>query len=108
MRYGVARDSRRKSDDTGVGESDRPSLPIMGFFACVKLKRRYVNFPGPSYSLYLCFYLVSNRSGNNLTITKVEILLEVTVQTTSYPMGTGGSFPGVEAAGAWSWPLTSN
>jgi hypothetical protein len=26
----------------------------------------------------------------------------------SYPMGNGGSFPGGEAAGAWSWPLTSN
>jgi hypothetical protein len=25
----------------------------------------------------------------------------------SYPMGTRGSFPGVKAAGAWSWPLTS-
>jgi hypothetical protein len=25
----------------------------------------------------------------------------------SYPMRTGGSFPGGEAAGAWSWPLTS-
>jgi hypothetical protein len=25
----------------------------------------------------------------------------------SYPMGTGGSFPGSKAAGAWSWPLTS-
>jgi len=22
-------------------------------------------------------------------------------------MGTGGSFPGTKAAGAWSWPLTS-
>jgi hypothetical protein len=26
----------------------------------------------------------------------------------SYPIGTGGSFPGGKAAGAWSWPLTSN
>jgi hypothetical protein len=25
----------------------------------------------------------------------------------SYPMGTGGSFPGGKAAGAWGWPLTS-
>jgi hypothetical protein len=25
----------------------------------------------------------------------------------SYPMGTGDSFPGDKAAGAWSWPLTS-
>jgi hypothetical protein len=25
----------------------------------------------------------------------------------SYPVGTGGSFPGDKAAGAWSWPLTS-
>jgi hypothetical protein len=25
----------------------------------------------------------------------------------SYPMGTRDSFPGGEAAGAWSWPLTS-
>jgi hypothetical protein len=25
----------------------------------------------------------------------------------SYPVGTGGSFPGGKAAGAWSWPLTS-
>jgi hypothetical protein len=25
----------------------------------------------------------------------------------SYPMGTGGSFPGGKEAGAWSWPLTS-
>jgi hypothetical protein len=24
----------------------------------------------------------------------------------SYPMGTGDSFPGGKAAGAWSWPLT--
>jgi hypothetical protein len=24
------------------------------------------------------------------------------------PMGTGGSFPGGKAAGAWSWPLTSS
>jgi hypothetical protein len=28
-------------------------------------------------------------------------------QPASYPMGTGGSFPGGKAAGAWSWPLTS-
>jgi len=28
-------------------------------------------------------------------------------QTASYPMGTGGSFSGGKAAGAWSWPLTS-
>jgi hypothetical protein len=27
---------------------------------------------------------------------------------TSYPMGTGGSFPGAKVAGAWSWTLTSN
>jgi hypothetical protein len=27
---------------------------------------------------------------------------------TSYPMGTGGSFPGCKAAGAWSWSWTSN
>jgi hypothetical protein len=26
----------------------------------------------------------------------------------SYPMGTGGAFPGVEAVGTWSWSLTSN
>jgi hypothetical protein len=26
----------------------------------------------------------------------------------TYPMGTGGSFSGDKAAGAWSWPLTSN
>jgi hypothetical protein len=26
----------------------------------------------------------------------------------SYPVDTGGSFPGVKAARAWSWPLTSN
>jgi len=25
----------------------------------------------------------------------------------SYPMGTGGSFPGGKAAGVWSWSLTS-
>jgi hypothetical protein len=25
----------------------------------------------------------------------------------SYPMGTRGSFPGGEASGEWSWPLTS-
>jgi hypothetical protein len=25
----------------------------------------------------------------------------------SYPVGTGGSFPGGKATGAWSWPLTS-
>jgi hypothetical protein len=25
---------------------------------------------------------------------------------TSYPRGTGGSFPGGKAAGAWTWPLT--
>jgi hypothetical protein len=28
-------------------------------------------------------------------------------QPASYPMGTGGSFPGGKAAGACSWPLTS-
>jgi hypothetical protein len=27
--------------------------------------------------------------------------------TAPYPMGTGCSFPGGKAAGAWSWPLTS-
>jgi len=27
--------------------------------------------------------------------------------TRSYPMDTGGSFPGGKAAGTWSWPLTS-
>jgi hypothetical protein len=26
---------------------------------------------------------------------------------TSYPMGTGGSFPGGKTAGGWSWPLIS-
>jgi hypothetical protein len=30
------------------------------------------------------------------------------VHPTSYRMGTGGSFPGGKAAGALSWPLTSN
>jgi len=25
----------------------------------------------------------------------------------SYPIGTGCSFPGDKAAGAWGWPLTS-
>jgi hypothetical protein len=30
------------------------------------------------------------------------------VGPTSYPMGTGCSFPGGKAAGAWSWPLTSS
>jgi hypothetical protein len=27
---------------------------------------------------------------------------------TSYPIGTGGSFSGSKAAGAWSWPFTSS
>jgi hypothetical protein len=41
-----------------------------------------------------------------------KISLRHSVQTgseahpASYPMGTGGAFPGGEAAGAWSWPLT--
>jgi hypothetical protein len=30
------------------------------------------------------------------------------VHPASYLIGTGGSFPGGQAAGAWSWPLTSN
>jgi hypothetical protein len=30
------------------------------------------------------------------------------VHPTSYPMCTRDSFPGGKAAGAWSWPLTSN
>jgi alpha-glucosidase (family GH31 glycosyl hydrolase) len=30
------------------------------------------------------------------------------VHPTSYPMDTGGSFPGGKAAEAWNWPLTSN
>jgi hypothetical protein len=30
------------------------------------------------------------------------------VHPTSYTMGTGGSFPGGKAAGAWSWPRTSS
>jgi hypothetical protein len=30
------------------------------------------------------------------------------VHPTSYPMRTGGSFPGGKAAGVWNWPLTSN
>jgi hypothetical protein len=30
------------------------------------------------------------------------------VHPTSYPIVTGGSFPRGKAAGAWSWPLTSN
>jgi hypothetical protein len=29
------------------------------------------------------------------------------VHPTSYPMGTGGFFPGGKAVGAWNWPLTS-
>jgi hypothetical protein len=29
------------------------------------------------------------------------------VHPASYPVGTGGSFPGGKAAGPWSWPLTS-
>jgi hypothetical protein len=31
----------------------------------------------------------------------------VPVGSMSYPMGTGGSFPGGKAVGEWSWPLTS-
>jgi hypothetical protein len=43
----------------------------------------------------------------------VEFSLLHNVQTGSgahsaYPMGTGVSFRGSKAAGAWSWPLTSN
>jgi hypothetical protein len=30
------------------------------------------------------------------------------VHPTSYPIGTGGFFPGGKAAWAWSWPLTSS
>jgi hypothetical protein len=30
------------------------------------------------------------------------------VHPVSYPMGTGGFLPSSKAAGAWSWPLTSN
>jgi hypothetical protein len=30
------------------------------------------------------------------------------VHPISYPIGTGGSFPGGKAVGPWSWPLTSN
>jgi uncharacterized integral membrane protein len=29
------------------------------------------------------------------------------VHPASYPMGTGGSYPGYKATGAWSWPFTS-
>jgi hypothetical protein len=30
------------------------------------------------------------------------------VHPTSYPMGIGGSFPEIKAAGVWSWPFTSS
>jgi hypothetical protein len=30
------------------------------------------------------------------------------VNPTSYPVGTGGSYPGGKVAGTWSWPHTSN
>jgi len=33
--------------------------------------------------------------------------LKFKILPTSYPMGTGSSFPRDKAAGAWSWPLTS-
>jgi hypothetical protein len=39
---------------------------------------------------------------------RVFIVVVIYFVTASYPMGTRVSFPGGKAAGAWSWPLTSN
>jgi len=33
-----------------------------------------------------------------------RIQTETGAQPASYPMGTGGSYPGDKAAGTWSWP----
>jgi hypothetical protein len=50
-----------------------------------------VRFPAEAWDFSL-HHRVQNGSGAN---------------PASYPMGTRGSFSGGEAAGAWSWPLTS-
>jgi hypothetical protein len=54
--------------------------------------RFYISIPGGEVGNFYLHHHVQNGSG---------------VHPASYPMGTGGSFPGGEAAGAWSWPLTS-
>jgi len=36
-----------------------------------------------------------------------NVLIRAGAHPASYPKGNGGSFPGVKASRAWSWPLTS-
>jgi hypothetical protein len=50
---------------------------------------------------------LESRCGQEFSLLHV-IQTDSGVHPTSHPMGPGGSFPRDNAAGAWSWPLTSN
>jgi len=43
----------------------------------------------------------------NIIQNKVNFLSYSSIKPASYPMGTISSFLGGEAAGVWSWPLTT-
>jgi hypothetical protein len=67
-----------------------PLAPVVPTTAA-GLQRRFLSAPSILFPRYLA--PIQTVSG---------------VHPISYPMGTGGPFPGGKAAGAWSWPLTSN
>jgi hypothetical protein len=60
---------------------------------------------------YSDWLLVGRRRGPRSSPGDIKIFyfsLSSGVHLTFYPLGIGGSFHGGKAAGAWSWPLTSN
>jgi hypothetical protein len=50
-------------------------------------------------------YSNPGRGRNCVFTISSRLALARTHPPISHPMGTGGSFPGGKAAGAWSWPL---
>jgi hypothetical protein len=65
---------------------------------------------GEEYKLWsssLCSFLEPLFTSSDWEFSLLPVLQTGSgVHPTSYPMGTGGSFPGGKAAGAWNWPLT--
>jgi hypothetical protein len=53
--------------------------------------------------------IINTATGYGLDDRRIgaRVLTGTVVHSDSYPMGTGSSFPGSKAAGAWSWSFTS-
>jgi hypothetical protein len=106
----------RDIDNTVKNNAQQISMPKVGFETWISISTRpkTVLRAGIAQSVQRLSTGWTNKGSQFESRWGQEFSLLHVVETgsgthpASHPMGIGGNIPGGKAAGAWSWPLTSN